>query len=153
MLFGKENSMPLNIVYGRVVNVAPCESNCLEWLIDSLSYTYEKARRRMATKLCVQKAYYVRRIKSRTFAVWDQVIWLRPRVKKLENVWQGLYIVKNRLLERNYYTIEKDGLSRRATAEQLRAYNSSEATTLESAREILNEVDITSEADIPAKTM
>ena len=48
-------------------------------------------------------------------------------MRKLENVWKGLYVVKNKLPERNYYTIERDGVSRRATAEQLRSYYDSEA--------------------------
>lgn len=34
--------------------------------------------------------------------------------------------MKNRLLERNYYTIVREGVSRRATDEQLRAYHSSD---------------------------
>lgn len=36
-------------------------------------------------------------------------------------------VVTNKLEERNYYTIEREGVSRRATAEQLRTYHTSES--------------------------
>ena len=66
-----------------------------------------------------QKANFDRRIKAKEFSVGDKELWLHPRVTKLENVWQGPYTMANRLLEKNYYTIERNGRTRRAAAEQL----------------------------------
>eukprot|EP00919_Chromeraceae_sp_WS-2016_P028986 GHVR01068781.1.p1 GENE.GHVR01068781.1~~GHVR01068781.1.p1 ORF type:complete len:174 (+),score=2.94 GHVR01068781.1:2-523(+) len=99
-----------------------------------MMFAYQEARTRLNGKLRAQKSYYDRRIKSRTFEIGDKVLWLRPRVRKLENVWKGPYVVINKLPERNYYTIERDGVSRRATAEQLRSYHDSEVNPR--AREI-----------------
>eukprot|EP00920_Eleutheroschizon_duboscqi_P015194 GHVT01035143.1.p1 GENE.GHVT01035143.1~~GHVT01035143.1.p1 ORF type:complete len:287 (+),score=9.42 GHVT01035143.1:811-1671(+) len=132
MLFGRENAISLDVIYGQADRPMACCTDYVEWLSGTLNYTHEEARRHMATKLRTQKSYYDRRIKARTFAVGDQVLWLRPRVKKLENVWQGPYNVRNRILERNYYTIEREGtgVSRRATAKQLRAYYSSDVTVV-----------------------
>ena len=90
-------------------------------------FAYKEARLRLDGKLRGQKSYYDRRIKARNFEIGDKVLWLRPRVRKLENVWKGPYVVKNKLPERNYYTIERDGVSRRATADQLRSYHDSQA--------------------------
>jgi hypothetical protein len=42
----------------------------------------------------------------------------------MDNVWQGPYVVVNKAEEWHYYTIERDGIQRRATASQLRRYYS-----------------------------
>eukprot|EP00919_Chromeraceae_sp_WS-2016_P059660 GHVR01141751.1.p1 GENE.GHVR01141751.1~~GHVR01141751.1.p1 ORF type:complete len:257 (-),score=10.35 GHVR01141751.1:64-834(-) len=128
MLFGRENVIPIDLIYGQPIKYPQCVTHYGAWLASTLLYTHQEAKTRLDDKLRSQKAYYDRRIKARRFEIGDLVVWLRPRVKKLENVWQGPYVVKNRLLERNYYTIERDGISRRATAEQLRQYDVSEAT-------------------------
>ena len=126
MLFGRENSMPLDLVYGKPLEVAQCKTEYAYWLANALLFTHQEARKRLGEKLRAQKHYYDRRIKPREFSVGDKVLWLRPRVKKLENVWQGPYEVKNKLPERHYYTIGREGKTRRATAEQLRPYHTAE---------------------------
>ena len=54
-------------------------------------------------KLQAQKHYYDRKVKIRVFE-----LWLRPRMKGLENSWQGPYTVLNRLLERTSRYLEDE---------------------------------------------
>ena len=93
MVLGRENAVPLDILYGEALDSPGCHTEYTQWLADTLLYTYREARKHLDGKLKGQKNYYDRRIKSRVFEVGDEVIWLRPRVKKLENIWQGPYVV------------------------------------------------------------
>jgi hypothetical protein len=49
-----------------------------------------------------------------------------PNVAKLENVWQGPYVVVNKQEEWHYCTLERNGKRRRSTAKQLRRYHKNE---------------------------
>ena len=89
MVLGRENAIPLDILYGKSLETPKCTTEYIQWLTDTLMFAYKEARTRLDGKLRTQKSYYDRRIKARMFEIGDKVLWLRPRVRKMENVWKG----------------------------------------------------------------
>jgi hypothetical protein len=98
MVFGKENNMPLDIMYGVPDPEPPCATAYVEWLHANLAYVHEEARVHLGPKLRAQKKYFDARLRQRKFEVGDLVLWLKPHKVKMDNDWQGPYVVskKNR---------------------------------------------------------
>jgi hypothetical protein len=116
--------MLLDVMYGVPDPEPPCATAYVEWLHKNLTYVHAEAREHLGPKLKAQKKYFDARLKQRKFEVGDLVLWLKPHKVKMDNVWQGPYVVVNKAEEWHYYTIERDGVQRRATASQLRRYYS-----------------------------
>ena len=123
MLFGRELAAPIDITYGRGVDLPGCPSQYVQWLVYALTYTHSRAREHLGEQLAKQKMYHDRRLKKREFEVGDSVLYLRPTNKKLQGSWVGPYTVKKKFESRYHYIIVKDGKDRRATAEQLRPFH------------------------------
>jgi hypothetical protein len=122
VMFGEEVPQPLDVVYGRSHEVMMCATEYAQWLQTTIAYVHAQARKHLNMTLKAQKTYYDRKLRGRSFKVREQVLWLRPNVAKLENVWQEPYVVVNKQEEWYYYTLERNGKRRRATANQLRPY-------------------------------
>jgi hypothetical protein len=103
-----------------------CATEYTQWLQANIAYVHAQARKHLDVKLKAQKTYLDRKLRERSFEVGEKVLWLRPNVAKLENVWQGPYVVVNKEEEWHYFTLEKDGKHRRATANQQRQYHENE---------------------------
>jgi hypothetical protein len=93
----------------------------------TLRFVHATARRHLDSKLRGQKQYFDRRVNRREFSVGDQVLWLRPHRTKLQNVWQGPYLVVEKAVEWNHYTVEREGKRRKVAACQLKRFHSDEA--------------------------
>jgi hypothetical protein len=116
LTFGEEVAQPLDVVYGKSHEVTMCATEYAQWLLTTIAYVHAQARKHLNIKLKAQKIYYDRKLRERSFEVGEQVLWLRVNVAKLENVWQGPYVVVNKQEEWYYYTLERDGKRRRTTA-------------------------------------
>jgi hypothetical protein len=60
---------------------------------------HEEARVHLGPKLGAQKKYFDAHLKQRKFEVGDLVLWLKPHKVKMDNAWQGPYVVVNKAEE------------------------------------------------------
>jgi hypothetical protein len=74
MVFGKNNNMPLDIMYGVPDPEPPCTTTYVEWLHANLAYMHKEARVHLGPKLRAQKKYFDARLKQRKFEVGDLVL-------------------------------------------------------------------------------
>jgi transposase InsO family protein len=122
MVFGREVALPLDTLYTPANEVPSCTSAYVQWLQGTLRYVHATARRYLDAKLRGQKQYFDSRVNRREFSIGDQVLW--PHHTKLKNVWQGPYLVVEKAVEWNHYTVECEGKHRKVAACQLKRFHS-----------------------------
>jgi hypothetical protein len=69
MVFGKENNMPLDVMYGVPDPEPLCATAYVQWLHANLAYVHAEAREHLGPKLRAQKKYFDARLKQRKFEV------------------------------------------------------------------------------------
>jgi hypothetical protein len=76
--------------------VPSCTTDYVQWLQGTLRLVHATARCHLDAKLCGRSSTLTVVLTDRyrrEFSVGDQVLWLRPYRTKLQNVWQGPYLV------------------------------------------------------------
>ena len=103
MLFGRENLLPLDLIYPLSEEQYPeCSHEYVEWLRQALNTAHEHARNKLKTSNCRQRRNYDLKSLKREYKIGTWVwYWYPPSGrKKLGLGWTGPYLVIDDKMER-----------------------------------------------------
>ena len=107
MIFGRETNAPIDLEFGKALEIPSCNEAYLHWLTGTIAYTHGRAREILHTQREKQRFYHDRRLKKREFQVGDEVLYLSPVKRKLQKHWIGPYEVIKKMETRHHYVLKK----------------------------------------------
>ena len=98
MLFGRENAIPLHLMYPCTAEeYPPCSQEYVQWLRQTLQYVHNQAREKTKMNMARQKRNYDKTALEREFSpgTWVWYYYTPAAKKKMAMSWTGPYLVIN----------------------------------------------------------